>query len=134
MTQTRSVRPLDPHVPFLADSIVSVTMGAACIVLAMPLTRLVGWNLPPEVLVGLGIFLIPWGGMNYLTSQIALPSKMILLGNIGVDATWLLGSVVVLIMTMSTLTPAGWILLIGQALGVLTMFLTKAQGVSQFHP
>lgn len=124
-----ALKPFSPHLPYFIDSFLSVGMGLVFIVFAMPITSLFGWPLPAEFLIALGIFLVPWGGMNYLTSQIPRPARAILLGNIAVDSFWLLGSVVVLLMTMQSLTSAGWVLMIGQGLVVLTMVAMKARAL-----
>lgn len=132
-TEALNARRADPHLPYFADSIISAVMGVACIALAVPLTQLIGWNLPAEFIIGMGIFLVPWGGMNYLTSQIPQPSRAILMTNIAVDASWVFGSLLVLFMTMSSLTAVGWVVIAGQALGVLNILLIKVRGLKGFR-
>ncbi len=133
-TEAIALKPLSPHFPYFADSFLSAGMGIICILFAAPMTTLIGWSLPAEFLIGIGIFLIPWGGMNYLTSQIPHPSRGILLSNIAGDTSWIIGSVIVTILTMASLSTIGWTFMIAQALGVLSMVLMKLRSLGAFYP
>ncbi|WXH29765.1 hypothetical protein WA016_03729 [Myxococcus stipitatus] len=46
------------------DAIVAITMGISLLSLAQPLTTLSGWSLPPALLLGVGLVLLPWAGFN----------------------------------------------------------------------
>ena len=48
---------LEPHLIFWLDAAGSLVFGLALILAAAPLTNLIGWSVPPAVLLGIGLFL-----------------------------------------------------------------------------
>lgn len=119
---------LDPHLPYFVDGLTSAAMGLVLIAAAGPLTALAGWSPPPAFLFTLGILLLPWALLNFMTGRIARPAAGLIRGIIAVDLAWVLGSLVLLALYWSELTAWGIGLLVVQMLAVAGVFAVKLAG------
>ena len=87
---------LDPHLIFWLDAAGSLVFGLALIFAAAPLTNLIGWSVPPAVLLGIGLFLLPWAFFNLVIARSTRPASTFLAANLVGDGIWVLGSVLLM--------------------------------------
>ncbi|MFP2925698.1 hypothetical protein ACLESO_10855 [Pyxidicoccus sp. 3LG] len=112
------------------DALAAISMGAALLAWATPLTTLAGWPLPPAFLLGVGLFLVPWAGFNaWVSAQPALPPRAARV-HLAVDASWVLGSAVLLLAYGPRMSGIGVAMLVGQAVFVAGVFVLKFLGVT----
>jgi hypothetical protein len=64
-TATRALTFLEPSLVYRLDAGISGSMGLCLFVLATPLATLVGWPPMQTILLGAGIFLLPWALFNW---------------------------------------------------------------------
>lgn len=113
------------HLVYRVDAVAAITMGSALLFVATPLTALSGWSLPPAFLFGAGVFLLPWAAFNaWISIQPSVP-RWAALVNLLVDGSWVMGSVALLLLHGASMSPVGIVLLLGQALSVLSIFGLK---------
>lgn len=127
LAQTTPMR-LDPHLIYLADAAVSLTMGVALLLGAGAITELAGWPLPPAFLTAVGIFLLPWAAFNLWIGRSAQPNRAAVVANLIGDALWIAGTAALLVSFAPTLTAIGLVLLAGQGLAVVGVLITKLFG------
>ncbi|MBZ4418886.1 hypothetical protein [Myxococcus sp. RHSTA-1-4] len=113
------------------DALAAISMGAALLLWASPLTTLAGWPLPPAFLPGVGLFLVPWAGFNAWTgAQPSVPPRAARV-HLAVDGAWVLGSVALLVAYGPRMSGLGVALVAAQSLFVLGIFALKLAGVAR---
>jgi hypothetical protein len=119
---------LDPRLIYILDGVVSATMGMTLAVFAESLTALAAWSLPPSFLFTLGLLLLPWSAFNFALGRMARPAAALIRGNLAVDGSWVLGSLALIVVHWSALSPWGVALLVAQMLAVACVFAVKLMG------
>ncbi|WP_156385772.1 hypothetical protein [Devosia sp. Root685] len=119
---------LDPRLVYRLDAVLSFTMGVGLLVLATPLANLIGWPPMHMVLLGAGIFLLPWALFNWAIGAATGPDATSLAANILGDGLWVLLSVALLVLHSAQMTAIGVTLIIAQALAVGAVFALKLAG------
>lgn len=127
-TQTQTLPRLDPHVIYGVDAVVSPAMGVALLVLAEPLTQLVGWTLPAGFLWTIGLLLLPWAALNAFVARTVRPARAVVLAIIAGDIAWVIGSIALLALYAPGLSPTGMALLAGQGIAVAGVLALKLAG------
>lgn len=122
----------NPRFVYRFDAAASLLMGMALLLLAPNLTQLAGWTLPSTFLFGVGLFLLPWSAFN-LWAGLKQPVLGAALVHVLVDATWVVGSVLLVIMHAQELTTLGVALLAGQAFAVAGVLALKAMGLTSLR-
>ncbi|WIG93437.1 hypothetical protein [Myxococcus sp. SDU36] len=122
----------NPRFVYRFDAAASLLMGVALLLLAPTLTQLAGWTLPPSFLFGVGLFLLPWSAFN-LWVGLKQPVLGAALVHVLVDAAWVVGSVLLVVMHAQDLTPLGVALLGGQAFAVVGVLALKAMGLTSLR-
>ncbi len=119
----------DPRLVYRFDAVLSLTMCVGLFVLAAPLTGLIGWAPMHTILLGAGIFLLPWALFNWAIGAATGPDRLSLTVNIVGDALWALMSVALLVLYSAQMTPIGVTLIVGQTLVVSAVFAIKLTGL-----
>ena len=127
-TQTLPLPNLNPHLIYGVDAIVSAAMGVALLVTAEPLTQLAGWSLPAGFLWTIGLLLLPWAAINAAVARADRPARAVVRGIIGGDIAWVTGSVALVLLYASSLSPIGLALLAGQGIAVAGVLALKLAG------
>lgn len=127
-THTQTLPRLDPHLIYGLDAIVSAAMGIALLVTAEPLTQLVGWTMPAGFLWTIGLLLLPWAAFNAWVARTDRPAKALVRGNIVGDIAWVVGTIVLVLLQASSLSPIGLALLAGQGIAVVGVLAIKLAG------
>ncbi|MCP3064030.1 hypothetical protein LXT21_35165 [Myxococcus sp. K38C18041901] len=125
---------MNDRLVYRLDAFAAISMGCALLLVATPLTTLAGWTLPPSFLFGLGVFLVPWAGINVWASTQSPVAASMLLVHLLVDGTWVLGSVALMLVHSATLSTLGFVMLAGQALSVLGVFALKVKPILRPRP
>lgn len=118
----------DPQLIYRFDAALSLTMGIALVVLAAPLASLIGWAPMQMVLLGAGIFLLPWALFNWTIGAATGPDRISLIANLLGDGLWVLLSAAILILYSAQMTAIGVTFIIAQALAVSVIFAVKLAG------
>ncbi len=118
----------DPRLLYRFDAVLSATMCVSLLVLAAPLAGLIGWAPMHMILLGAGIFLLPWALFNWAIGAATGPDKLSLIFNIAGDAIWVLLSVALLALYSSQMTMIGVTLIAAQAVAVAVVFVLKLAG------
>lgn len=118
----------DPRLLYRFDAILSATMCVGLIVLAAPLAGFIGWAPMHTILLGAGIFLLPWALFNWAIGAATGPDKLSLIFNIAGDALWVLLSVALLALYSPQMTMIGVTLIAAQAVIVAAVFVLKLAG------
>lgn len=118
----------DPRLLYRFDAVLSATMCVGLIVLAAPLAGLIGWAPMHTILLGAGIFLLPWALFNWAIGAATGPDKLSLIFNIAGDALWVLLSVALLALYSPQMTMIGVTLIAAQAVVVAAVFVLKLTG------
>ncbi len=118
----------DPRFLYRFVAILSATMCVGLIVLAAPLAGLIGWAPMHTILLGAGIFLLPWALFNWAIGAATGPDKLSLIFNIAGDALWVLLSVALLALYSPQMTMIGVTLIAAQAVVVAAVFVLKLAG------
>lgn len=116
---------LHPRLVYLADTVACLVLGAVLIAAAAPLTALIGWALPPALLIALGVILLPWAAFNLMTARVQRLTPAILATHVAGDALWVVGSVALAALHASQMGQLGLFLVLGQAVAVASMLLLK---------
>ncbi|MBZ4394096.1 hypothetical protein OWM54_28335 [Myxococcus sp. MISCRS1] len=116
---------MNDRLVYRLDAFAAFSMGVTLLFVATPLTTLAGWTLPPSFLFGLGVFLVPWAGINVWASTQSPVATSMLLVHLLVDGTWVLGSVALMLVHSATLSTLGFVMLASQAVSVLGVFSLK---------
>jgi uncharacterized membrane protein len=116
---------LHPRLVYLADTAACLVLGAVLIVAATPLTTLLGWTLPPALLIALGVILLPWAAFNLMTSRAPRLTPAILATHVAGDGLWVAGSVALAALYAGQMGQLGLFVLLGQAVAVAGMLLLK---------
>ncbi|KFC71082.1 hypothetical protein FF80_00801 [Devosia sp. LC5] len=116
---------LHPRLVYLADTAACLVLGAILIVAAPALTTLLGWTLPPALLIVLGVILLPWAAFNLMTARVPRLTPAILATHVTGDALWVAGSVALAAIHAGQMGQLGLFLLLGQAVAVAGMLLLK---------
>lgn len=119
----------DPRLVYRFDAVLSLTMCVGLLVLAAPLTGLIGWAPMHTIILGAGIFLLPWALFNWAIGAATGPDRLSLTVNIAGDALWAVLSVALLVLYSAQMTPIGVTLIVGQMLVVLAVFAIKLTGL-----
>ena len=127
-TATRALTFLEPSLVYRLDAGISGSMGLCLILLAGPLTTLAGWPPMQMILLGAGIFLLPWALFNWATGAAGRPDPVSVTLNILGDGLWVLLSLALLVLHSAQMTPIGVTLIAAQALAVAAVFVTKFAG------
>ncbi|NOJ78748.1 hypothetical protein [Myxococcus xanthus] len=122
----------NPRFVYRFDAAASLLMGVALLLLAPTLTQLAGWTLPSTFLFSVGLFLLPWSAFN-LWVGFKQPVLGAALVHVLVDAAWVVGSVLLVVMHAQELTPLGTALLAGQAFAVAGVLALKAVGLTSLR-
>lgn len=124
----QSAARLDPRFVYWLDGTVSFVMGAGAALLAAPLTAMVGWPLPVEFFVTIGLVLLPWAAFNIWTARAPrLPRSGYTL-HLFVDISWVIGSGALLVIYGSTMSLFGLVFVAGQGLAVAGVLVLKLVG------
>ena len=115
----------DPQLIYRFDAALSLTMGIALLALAGPLASLIGWAHMHAVLLGAGIFLLPWALFNWTIGAATGPDRISLIANLLGDGLWVLLSAALLILYSAQMTAIGVTFIIAQALAVSVVFAIK---------
>lgn len=126
IAQTLTLR--DPSLIYRLDAGLSLVMGLSLLVLAQPLANLIGWVPMHTILLGAGIFLLPWALFNWAIGAATSPDRISLAANILGDALWVLLSVALLVLYSAQMTAIGVTLIAAQAAAVSTVFALKFAG------
>ncbi|UXN69797.1 hypothetical protein N8A98_21735 [Devosia neptuniae] len=116
---------LHPRLIYLADTAACLVLGAVLIAAAAPVTALIGWTLPPALLIALGVILLPWAAFNLMTARVQRLTPAILATHVAGDALWVAGSVALAALHASQMGQLGLFLVLGQAVAVAGMLLLK---------
>lgn len=119
----------DPRLVYRFDAALSLTMCVGLLVLAAPLTGLIGWAPMHTIILGAGIFLLPWALFNWAIGAATGPDRLSLTVNIAGDALWAVLSVALLVLYSAQMTPIGVTLIVGQTLVVSAVFAIKLTGL-----
>ena len=119
----------DPRLVYRFDAVLSLTMCVGLLVLAAPLTGLIGWAPMHTIILGAGIFLLPWALFNWAIGAATGPDRLSLTVNIAGDALWAVLSVALLVLYSAQMTPIGVTLIVGQMLVVSAVFAIKLTGL-----
>lgn len=119
----------DPRLVYRFDAVLSLTMCVGLLVLAAPLTGLIGWAPMHTIILGAGIFLLPWALFNWAIGAATGPDRLSLTVNIVGDALWAVLSVALLVLYSAQMTPIGVTLIVGQTLVVSAVFAIKLTGL-----
>lgn len=128
-TATQPLILRDPGLIYRFDAVLSLTMCIGLLVLAAPLTTLTGWAPMHTVLLGVGIFLLPWALFNWTIGAATGPDRISLLANLLGDGLWVLLSVLLLVLYSAQMTAIGVTFIIAQALAVSVIFAIKLAGL-----
>jgi hypothetical protein len=127
-TATRALTFLEPSLVYRLDAGISGSMGLCLFVLATPLATLVGWPPMQTILLGAGIFLLPWALFNWAIGAAGRADPISVTLNILGDGLWVLLSLALLVLHSAQMTPIGVTLIAAQALAVAAVFVTKLAG------
>lgn len=119
----------DPRLVYRFDAVLSLTMCVGLLVLAAPLAGLIGWAPMHTIILGAGIFLLPWALFNWAIGAATGPDRLSLTVNIAGDALWAVLSVALLVLYSAQMTPIGVTLIVGQMLVVSAVFAVKLTGL-----
>ena len=119
----------DPRLIYRFDAALSLSMGIGLLVLADPLANLVGWAPMHTILLGAGIFLLPWALFNWTIGAATGPDRLSLAANLAGDGLWVLLSVALLVFYSAQMTAIGVTFIIAQALTVSVVFALKRTGL-----
>ena len=119
----------DPRLIYRFDAALSLSMGIGLLVLAGPLANLVGWAPMHTILLGAGIFLLPWALFNWTIGAATGPDRLSLAANLAGDGLWVLLSVALLVFYSAQMTAIGVTFIIAQALAVSVVFALKRTGL-----
>lgn len=128
-TQIQTLPRLDPHLVYRVDACASAAMGVALLMLAEPLTQLAGWTMPAGFLWTVGLLLLPWAAINAWVARTEHPARIAVLGNIGVDIAWVIGSAALVALHAPSLSLAGLALLVAQGIAVAGVAAFKLAGL-----
>ncbi len=128
-TATQPLILRDPGLIYRFDAVLSLTMCIGLLVLAAPLTTLIGWAPMHTVLLGVGIFLLPWALFNWTIGAATGPDRISLLANLLGDGLWVLLSVLLLVLYSAQMTAIGVTFIVAQALAVSVIFAIKLAGL-----
>lgn len=120
----------DPQLIYRFDAALSSSMGIGLLVLAGPLASLIGWPPMHTILLGAGIFLLPWALFNWTIGAATGPDKLSLAVNLAGDGLWVLLSAAILILYSAQMTAIGVTFIIAQALAVSVVFAIKRAGLN----
>ena len=123
---------LEPHLIFWLDAAGSLVFGLALILAAAPLTNLIGWSVPSAVLLGIGLFLLPWAFFNLVIARSTRPASTFLAANLVGDGIWVLGSVLLMQAQAAQFSVAGWVLMVGQTAAVSVVLALKLVSARAF--
>lgn len=124
-TQVQSLPHLDHRLIYGADAVLSLGMGIVLMAFAGPLTALTGWSLPPAFFLTIGALLLPWAAFNTWIARTARPSTSVIRGNLFGDASWVIGSLGLVLIQAPSLSAIGLALLLAQAFAVAMVFSIK---------
>ncbi|MBN9334399.1 hypothetical protein [Devosia sp.] len=127
-TAARPLTFLEPSLVYRLDAGISGSMGLCLFVLATPLATLVGWPPMQTILLGAGIFLLPWALFNWAIGAAGRADPISVTLNILGDGLWVLLSLALLVLHSAQMTPIGVTLIAAQALAVAAVFVTKLAG------
>ncbi|QQR35378.1 hypothetical protein JI749_13585 [Devosia oryziradicis] len=127
-TQTQTLPRLDPHLVYGVDAGVSAAMGIALLVMAEPLTRLAGWDMPAGFLWTIGLLLLPWAAFNAMVARMPRPGRAMIRANLTGDIAWIAGSIALIVLNASSLSSIGLALLVGQGVAVAGVLALKLAG------
>lgn len=97
----------------LADAVLSGATGLLMAVLAGPLS---GWlSLPPELLRGAGLALLPFVAFVFWLSQRPAPSRLAVWAVVAINAVWVVDSVLLLVGSSVAPNVLGVAFVVGQA-------------------
>lgn len=116
----------DPQLIYRFDAALSSSMGVCLLVLA----GLIGWPPMHTILLGAGIFLLPWALFNWTIGAATGPDKLSLAVNLAGDGLWVLLSAAILILYSAQMTGIGVTFIIAQALAVSVVFAIKRAGLN----
>lgn len=128
MTAMATAARLDPKLIYALDAVASLAMGVILLLASEPLTNLAGWGLQASFLFGIGVFLLPWSAFNMFIARSTNPSRSAVRANLVVDATWIVGTLALLVAQGNTLSGLGLALLAGQGLAVGAVLAIKLLG------
>ncbi len=117
-----------PHFIYVYDTGVSALMAAVFIAWSGPIAEFIGWPGVAGIIHSLGVFLISWSLFNYALGTASTPARSAVAANIVGDGIWALASIALLLTHSSMLNGMGQALLLGQALFVIGVFVTKVRG------
>ncbi|MCP4420993.1 MAG: hypothetical protein GY805_30655 [Chloroflexi bacterium] len=116
-----------------ANALFSLTTGTAFVVASGAVARFIGADIPSYIVLIVGLGLLPFGYMIYrLTAQANIPAKEA--GTITVmDVSWVVGSVLLLVLGWSLFSVAGRWLIGLQAEAVATFALLQTIGLRRLQ-
>ncbi|SHF99728.1 hypothetical protein [Devosia limi] len=124
----QSAARLGPRFVYWLDGTVSFVMGVGVALLAMPLTAMVGWPLPAEFLLAIGLVLLPWAAFNIWTARAPRLPRPAYALHLFVDISWVIGSAALLLIYGFTMSLFGLVFIAGQGLAVAGVLLLKLVG------
>lgn len=119
----------DPQLIYRFDAALSLTMGIGLLILAGSLASLIGWAPMQTILLGAGIFLLPWAFFNWTIGATTGPDRISLATNLLGDGFWVLLSASLLILYSAQMSAIGVTLITAQALAVSAVFALKLAGL-----
>lgn len=120
----------DPRLVYTFDAGLSAVMGVVFVALAGPLTDLLGWSLPATVILGAGLFLLPWALFNLFLGRSPGSGRALLAVNIVGDGLWVVISLVLLLANSAQMSAIGVTMLGVQAIAVSGVVAIKLKGFS----
>lgn len=121
--------PLNRRAIYLADALGSLALGLGMAAFAGPLGTAAGSALPTEMLLAIGLGLLPWAGFNaWVGRRTSYPAGAALL-NVAGDALWVIASLALLAFAGAGLTQTGATVVGMLAAAVAVVGVIKASGL-----
>lgn len=110
---------------FKFDALLGVGFGLLLLLTGELIHSVSGGGLSPEVLRGVGLFLLPWGYYNWVVAKSPSVSGTALAVHVLGDSAWVLGSMWLLWRDAAQLSAWGWLLYGPQTVMVLGILVIK---------
>ncbi len=117
----------------LANAAFSILSGVTLATFALPTAILMGNEIPSALILGIGIALVPFGAIAaWVATRRHPPTHLALAISVG-DLSWVVASLVVVVVAHDRLTSTGLGLAIAIALAVLAFAIGQLRGITRVY-
>lgn len=117
----------------LANAAFSILSGVTLAAFALPTAKLVGNEISSALILGIGIALVPFGAIAaWVATRRHPPTHLALAISVG-DLSWVVASLVVVVVAQDRLTSTGLGLIVGIALAVLAFAIGQLRGIARVY-